>query len=237
MRKKLVVLLLFAAAISFYVGYTATPSQQKNANSLSFSNSVKIPLIAVSTEGEGVLAEMEVLASDGSGKFFIGGASNPLVNSDTQSSLRTAFNLARNYSDKQNVDVYYSFSTDSEAVGGRSASAAATVATIAAVQGKKLDPSKVLTGTIEEDASIGPVGKILEKAKAIKKDGRFTTFLVPRGESRQSVLVEECTEKQSQNSVFRQCVTKAKIVEISSETGVQIIEVSNLSQALELMTS
>ncbi len=239
MREKLVLLLLFAAAISFYVGYVATPSQhgQVDSKPISFSNTLSIPLIAVTTDGEGVLAEMEVVAKEGTGKFFIGGSSNPLVNSDTQGSLKTAFNLARNYSSRQNVDVFYSFSTDSEAVGGRSASAAASVATIAALQGKKLNPSKIMTGAIEEDGLISQVGKVLEKAKAIKKDGRFTTFIVPTGEARQSVLVEECTEKQSQNSVYRQCVTKPKVVDIANETGLIIIEAGSLGQAYALMTS
>lgn len=239
MREKLVLLLLAAAVVSFYVGYSATPSPLPSPTPtiqpVLFSNSVRLPLIAVDTEGNGVLADLIVDVSKGTGKFFIGGESNPLVNSDTQSSLKTAFYTAENYTGRYDLNVYYSFSTDSEAVGGRSAGAASTIATIAAMQGKNLNSKVLITGTIEPDGSIGPVGKIFEKAKTIKKDGRFSTFLVPKGESKQSVLVEECTEKKTGNSFYRQCASAPKLLDVANETGLNLVEVGSVRQAFELM--
>lgn len=235
---KLVLLLLAAAAVSFYVGYASTtqPAPQATPTPRAALNSVTVPLIAVDADGEGVLAELTVDVTKGKGDFFIGGKSSPIVNADTQASFKTAFQAAQGLTSVKEMNAFYSFSTDSEAVGGRSAGAAAVVATAAAFEGKRLSQKMVLTGTVEADGSIGPVGKILAKAKALKKDGTFTTFLVPPTESKETVLFEECTEKVTANSVFRQCFTSPRVVDVANETGLNIIEVSNVRQAYELMT-
>ena len=69
-----------------------------------------------------------------------------------------------------------------QAIDGPSAGAAATVATIAALENRKVRDDVVLTGTIGKDGSIGLVGGIFKKAEAAHKAGA-SLFLVPPGQS------------------------------------------------------
>ncbi len=197
---------------------------------------VTLKLPAVDKEGKGALAEFTVEAKEGSGRLFIGFDTSPIVNADTQSSLRIAFDVARRYSGTaHNYDVFYTFSTQSDAVGGKSAGAAATVATMAALQGSRLRRDTLITGTIEADGGIGPVGRILEKAKAAKAYG-FKTFLVPPGEGTQNVVSEECREKRLPNSFVKECSSTVDKVDVASQVpGLKITEVKDVVEAYRMM--
>lgn len=78
-------------------------------------------------------------------------------------------------------DILISFVINGTVIGGPSAGAATTIATIAALEGKTVRLDYVLTGTIEEDGSIGQVGGVFDKAVAAEKHN-FTLFLVPYGQ-------------------------------------------------------
>ena len=71
---------------------------------------------------------------------------------------------------------------DVQAIDGPSAGAATTLATIAALKNRQIKEGYIITGTVEEDGSIGPVGGIFYKAEAAKNAGA-THFLVPPGQS------------------------------------------------------
>ncbi len=198
---------------------------------------VLIRLPAVDKEGNGALADLTVESVPGSGRVFIGFDASPLVNSDTQSSLRIALDVAKRLAqrDGASFDVFYTFSTQSDVVGGKSAGAAAAVATIAVLSGSSLRNDVLLTGTVEPDGTVGPVGKILEKAKAVRAAG-YRTFLVPVGESVQTVVVEECRQKQTANSVARECSSTTQSVDIASKVpGLSIVEVKDILEAYRLI--
>ena len=218
------------------VSPTPGPTAFATANAVS-GYKVLIRLPAVDKEGNGALADLTVETKPGSGRVYIGFDASPLVNSDTQSSLRIALDVAKRQAlqDASGYDVFYTFSTQSDVVGGKSAGAAATVATIAALTGTRLRNDVLLPGTVEPDGSIGPVGKILEKAKAVRAAG-YRTFLVPVGESVQTIVVEECTQKQTQNAIARECSSTTQSVSIASKVpGLQIVEVKDTLEAYRLI--
>ncbi len=196
-----------------------------------------IRLPAVDKEGQGALADLTVEALPGHGRVFIGFDASPLVNADTQSSLRIALDVAKRLGQNSasGWDVFYTFSTQSDVVGGKSAGAAATVATIAVLSDATLRNDVLLTGTVEPDGSIGPVGKILEKAKAVRAAG-YRTFLVPVGESVQTIVVEECKQKQTANAVARECSSTTQSVDIAQQVpGLSIVEVKDVLEAYRLI--
>lgn len=75
-----------------------------------------------------------------------------------------------------------------EIVDGPSAGAAITVALIATIRNQDLDPGVFMTGTINSDGSVGPVGGVPEKAIAAARNGS-KIFYVPKGQGTVVVLV------------------------------------------------
>jgi uncharacterized protein len=213
------------------------PQQKCSGETLSDEFSVRLKLPAVDRNDQGALADLVVERSAGDGAVFVRFSGNsPLINPDTQTSLRTALEVAQRVSGKSlsGKNLYYSISTSSDVVGGQSAGAAMTVATIAVLKGEALRPDALVTGTIQPDGGIGPVGKVYQKALALKAEG-YNLFVVPQGEGKQSVPAESCEEKQGSNGPEKECTTTYKTVDIEKETGVHIVEVQNIREAYALM--
>lgn len=254
MRRVLLVILLVCMVAAFLIGYeakenvevtvvnqtisaSATPSASATIASEREFSTVLLKLPAVDREGNGALADLTIESGEGSGKIFIGfSKGSPLLNTDTQDSIQTALRIASKVTGKplDNKDIFYTISAQSDVVGGKSAGAAVTVGTMAVVLGEKLKGNTVITGTIEEDGTIGPVGRILEKAKAVKSAG-FTSFLVPAGEAIQKVAVETCREQHTETQVIQECTQTFRDVDVAEETGLDIVEVANVYDAYALM--
>jgi len=81
-----------------------------------------------------------------------------------------------------NKDITYRFNINGEYVGGPSAGAAMTLATIAAIENKTVPEEGAITGTIMQDSTTGRVGGILEKAQAAGRNN-LKTFYVPKDQS------------------------------------------------------
>lgn len=104
---------------------------------------------------------------------------------DLQTSGKTASIVAENFTgiSLRKTDVILTVIADEEVqiVDGPSAGAAITTAIIAAIVNKAINQSVYITGTINPDGSIGPVGGVLEKSiAAIDKGAEI--FLVPKGQ-------------------------------------------------------
>lgn len=241
----LIVLIIAASVVlAFFAGFEAKTAFPPDEKKLIFAPSektrVELKLPAVDKQGNGALADLVVEASDaqGIGRVFIEvKEGSPLINPDTQSSLRNAIEAARGagarVSDK---NLYYSLSAESDVVGGGSAGAALAIATMAAVEGKRLRTDALITGGVDASGSVTRVGRILEKARAAKQAG-YSLFLVPEGEGIQQVPVESCREQRTRNSLFRVCTTNFEEKDVGTEVGIKVVEVANVSQAFELMTS
>lgn len=208
----------------------------KNANSFfSLENSTKIimNLPAVDSEGNGVNTILEVEAVTGSGRTLTD-IDNLLFWADTQHSIRVARRVAEDITGKkmQDYDIIYAINANASVIGGPSAGAAITLATIAALEGKRLSENVMITGAINHDGSIGPVSEILPKAKAAKQTGAVL-FLVPLLQSRDVIYeISEHCETFGQSEICTS-ETKPKKVDVSAEAGIDIQEVETIEDAMK----
>ncbi len=197
------------------------------------SNSTTLNLLAVDNDGKGVIVPLKVEVKPGSGKV-LANIDNLLFWVDTQHSLQLARDLAANitHRDPKSFDVIYTLESNASIVGGPSAGAAFTIATVAALRNITLNNSVLITGTINENGSIGQVGGVLEKAEAAKRAGA-KLLLVPEGQATEIKLVpeEKCIRKPG--FIFCETTYKRKEVNISEKIGIEVKEVSNIYEALK----
>jgi uncharacterized protein len=138
--------------------------------------------------------------------------------------------------DVNKYDIIYTVESNSILVGGPSAGGALTVATIAALENKKIKSDVLMTGTINPDGTIGEVGGILEKAQAAKALGA-KLFLVPKGQGTETYLQPD--ENCVQQAGFTFCTTKyiETTVNIGKSAGIEVIEVANVTEAMKYLIS
>ncbi|MCD6367971.1 MAG: hypothetical protein J7L45_02690 [Candidatus Aenigmarchaeota archaeon] len=199
---------------------------------------VKTHLVAVDQNGNGVVTNLTVRAVPGKGKVLVD-VESLLFWVDTQQSIQLAKRIAEKYLGKNitNLDLTYTIDIpNATIVGGPSAGGAFTVATIAALENKTLRNDTIMTGTIEPDGSIGKVGGILAKARAAKEAG-FKRILVPKG---QANFIEygkdEHCERYGSLTVCN-VVYKPIKVDVGKEIGINVIEVSNITEAVKYFIS
>lgn len=206
-----------------------------------------IRIAAVRSDGPGVICGLTVTIKPGTGRVFTD--TRPLIGLDFQDSERVAVKVAARLTDvalNENgglvgADVFFAVSPPAEgsvtiqAVDGPSAGAAMTVAMVAAIENRKVKEDVIITGTIREDGSVGPVGGIFEKAKAANEYGA-RLFLVPKGQS----VVIMYREVVRQAGPFRFVTYEPVVVDLNSYAenagwGIRILEVSTIQEAVDLM--
>jgi uncharacterized protein len=209
-----------------------------NVSNLTEERFVKIYVPAVDNEGKGVATILKVGIKHGDGKILVD-INNILFWIDTQQSIQTAKKVAQDVTkvDLSKFDLIYSLENiNASVVGGPSAGAALTIATIAAIENKKLNPHVMITGTINPDGTIGAVGGIIPKAQAAKEVGA-TIFLVPLGQGTQINYVPE--EKCERIEYFTFCTTiyKKKVEDVGKNVGIKVVEVKDVTDALKYFYS
>lgn len=196
-------------------------------------NSTTLYLLAVNQDGDGVVIPLNVEVRPGTGKV-LANIDNLLFWVDTQHSIQLARDIAANITGRspKSFDVIYTLESNASIVGGPSAGAAFTIATIAALKNVTLNNSILITGTINEDGSIGEVGGIYEKAEAAKKAGA-KVLLVPPGQATEIKLIpeERCIKKPG--FIFCETTYKRKEINISEKIGIDVKEVSNIYEAVK----
>ncbi|MGV8150832.1 MAG: S16 family serine protease [Candidatus Woesearchaeota archaeon] len=147
----------------------------------------RIGLLTVSetingTVSRGGVADLYLTIKPGSGRIFID--SFPVSRVDTQITMRFASELACDYLQVEcnDFDFFYTIRADSSIVGGPSAGAAATVLTVAMLDGAEIDTRTIMTGTINSGYLIGPVGGLNEKTLAAQNFG-YTKAVIPKWDS------------------------------------------------------
>ncbi len=151
-------------------------------------NNGEISIYAVTTEGKGLVATLHLQIDPGTGKIW--SAVTPLVGTTTQNAERTAIKVAKNYfSGTDNYDYKFSINSTASIVEGPSAGAAMTLLAVAMLKDKAIPKEVSMTGTINEDGSVGPVGGVFEKAKEASGTG-VKLFMIPKGEAVQTVRLE-----------------------------------------------
>lgn len=202
-----------------------------NNNPNSSFAAIKIP--AVDNNGNGVVTVLTVEAVPGTGKTLVD-IDSLLFFADTQSSIRTAKEVAENITDLDlsKYDLVYNIKANASLIGGPSAGGALTVATIAALEHKNLKEDVMMTGSINHDGTIGPVGGITEKANAAKDVGA-KIFLVPLLQSEEVVYEQKEYCKKFGGSEFCSIEQIPKRVKVEEETGIIIKEVSSVKESLD----
>ena len=189
---------------------------------------------------EGVTMKGLVELRPGKGNIFVN--TEPRIGIDLQTSVRTACLVAENITGRSlsGVDVTLTVVAKQEVdvVDGPSAGAAITCAIIAAIQDKKLNSSVYITGTINPDGKIGPVGGVLEKALAAAKEGA-KIFLVPKGQSMVTVYVEKKKEVAPGFIIITREPKHVKLQDYLFHEGyqVKVFEVKNIQEAYKFMVS
>jgi uncharacterized protein len=220
---------------TYYTEANQINYQNNNQNNYQFQepvySRVEINLVAVDQNGNGVSTPLIVESKPGNGKALTN-VDKLLFWVDTQYSIQLAKAIAENVTkiNASNYDLIYSIESNASIIGGPSAGGTLTVATIAVLKNEKLRNDVVMTGTINEDGTIGEIGGVLEKAKAAKDVGA-KLFLVPKGQGEQTYLQpnETCTRKGS--FIFCETTYKEITVNIGKDAGIPVIEVSNITEA------
>jgi len=204
---------------------------------ISDDDGVSVPLVADYIGGgfeQGVFLDAFVVVGGGDGHVFVD--TSPYAQVDLQGSARLAAMVASDITgiDQAGQNFYYVINVPSPIIGGPSAGAALTVATVAAINDWSFVDGVAMTGTISPDNSIGPVGGIPHKLEAAAENG-VTLFLIPEGQRKITIL--DKTEKSGPGFVFTEAKTEViDLVEMGEELGVRVEEVSDIYEAIWLMT-
>ena len=199
-----------------------------------------VNIVAVTSQGGGEVSKGVVELRPGKGRVLIN--TNPFVEPDTQYSFETASHVAEGVTGKslKNTDVIFTVEeSKAKLVGGPSAGAAFTVATIAAVQGKKIREDAAITGTIDKTGLIGPIGGVLEKMVAFGELGG-KLFLVPKGQGTVNYLTEEPAGEARQGPyVIKRFKMTAKVLNLNDYAqehfGMKVVEVAHIDDAVGLL--
>ena len=246
MNKKIVILVTWLAIFSFSftqvtISETIPGTLYEGEVSINYRNlTVYAPAVATSESGyKGVISTVTVtIQNNGSGRVFVD--TLPLTQIDMQGSARLAVKVAKALVKRDNIstddyDFFFVVRTNAPIIGGPSAGGIMTVATIALLENWEIDDNTVMTGMINPDGSIGPVGGITYKIDAAASVGA-TRFLIPKG---QGTYTEMVTVTES-GSDWRRTVTKPVTKYVADYAmdnyGIEVIEVEDINEALHNYT-
>ena len=191
------------------------------------------------TSYNGTILKITVDIRDGTGLVLANTAIPEGV--DFQNSARIAAKVAQNVTgvDLSTKDIIFSITTDNQnlqAVDGGSAGGAMTVLLTSAVLGKSINGNILMTGTIQPDGTIGPIGAVLEKAEAAARNGA-KTFLVPTGQG--TIEEQHCTQTNQGAFVYRYCSPQEESLSsiMESKYGMKVIEVRNIMDVIKYFNS
>ncbi len=206
-------------------------------NAQALNQGVTIPLVAFHSTpegGEGILLKAQVIVTNGSGHVFVD--TSPYTQVDLQGSARLAAMVASDVLgiDQRKYDFYYIIDIDSPIIGGPSAGGALTVATIAAIKNWTLRKGIVMTGMINPDESIGPVGGIPHKLEAAAKYNA-TLFLIPEGQ-REVVVRKTISRRQGPFIIYEEKQEMVDLYELGKKLNIKVKEVSTIQQAVQIFT-
>ncbi|NJE04016.1 S16 family serine protease [Thermococcus sp. MV11] len=230
--KKIIAMLITALLILPFVGFTAAQCPSEGHTVV-----LKAPAVSKTSDGQlvGVATDFVITVAPGTGHVYV--ETWPLAEVDMQASARLASQIAGKVLgvDMSKYDVFIQIKADSPIIGGPSAGGTMTVGIIAALEGWQVNPKVMMTGMINPDGTIGPVGGILEKASAAHDVGA-EVFLIPEGQRIQ--YVQETQKKEIGGIVEINTQTKkVDVVEYAKERwGLTVIEIKDIYDAVYYFT-
>ena len=159
MKRLLVIVLIILLLPSLAIPQTLANQNEENTVHLN------VPAVTnLNGEYRGVSTSLKISVEPGDGHIYM--ETWPLSEVDMQASARLAIQTA---SQTLNInpnkyDYHFSINSDSPIIGGPSAGGVMTVGVIAAIKNLSVNPDVMMTGMINPDGSIGPVGGIVHKA-------------------------------------------------------------------------
>lgn len=232
---KIVLAILFIA-VGIAIGISLTPREVKEAYdilSLQGETRVSMNILAINNKGDGVFSSLTTEVRPGNGLVLLN-INDVLADYYSQYSSRVAAQVASDYTNisLKNIDVVYNIKANATAIEGSSAGSAMAVSTIAALQNRQLNPKVVITGSINEDGTLGDVGAVRQKGIAAKGAGA-EIMLIPKGSLRHEADVKEEKSCGEYNDI-KYCEIKyvSQPTDIGKEIGIQIIEVANVREAM-----
>lgn len=224
----LAVLVLVVPAVASGIPETTVSRSQRTVN-------LYIPAVGQGDDGQlfGVLSVLTLTAErPGRGDVFV--RTQPLAEVDMQGAARLAVLAAGEFSgqDINAWDYYFTVTTDSPIIGGPSAGAAMSAAATSILMDWELDPDVSVTGMINPDLSVGPVGGLLHKAEALASVN-VETFLIPAGQRVQYTVV--ATENPD-GTVSRRQEAVDVVQAAQQRWGLEVVEVEDLYEALGAFT-
>ncbi|MEM0466969.1 MAG: S16 family serine protease [Candidatus Thermoplasmatota archaeon] len=246
MKISILVLIFLLPNVGLNVSSMAFPAGEihRGQISLEYRNvTVYAPAVAQTSQGYvGVISTITVtIQSHGNGRVFVD--TLPLTQIDMQGSARLAVKVAstlvkndhRCQVDPTTYDYFFVVRTSSPIIGGPSAGAVMTTAVVALLENWTLDSKTVMTGMINPDGSIGPIGGIIQKCDAAYSVGA-TRFLIPKG---QNVYTETITET-TQDGMWTQIRTRQVKRNVSdyamTKYGIEVCEVEDINEAILYFT-
>ena len=247
-KKILTILILSIIICSFSPQFAVATSNSgqiyEGEESIIYRNvTVYAPAVASTADGYvGVISTITVtIQSNGSGRVFVD--TLPLTEVDMQGSARLAVKVAsaivkndKNCDvDPSTYDYFFVVRTSSPIIGGPSAGAIMTVATISLIENWKMDNATVMTGMINPDGSIGPIGGIPQKIDAAYSVGA-THFLIPHGQGTYTDYQETIEYVNGWPITVRIHVTVNIADYAMEEYGMTVTEVADIYEALHNFT-
>ncbi|MFO8078105.1 MAG: S16 family serine protease [Thermoplasmatota archaeon] len=239
------IILLMVQTISVQTTMATTPGEISNENiSIEYRNvTVYAPAVGQTAEGYiGVISTVTVtIQNQGSGRVFVD--TLPLAQIDMQGSARLAVKVASALVEKDpncsvnpdNYDYFFVIRTKSPIIGGPSAGGMLTTAVVALLEGWDLDDQTVMTGMINPDGSIGPIGGITKKIDAANSVGA-TRFLIPEGQGTYTETIYETIQTAWGQQIVSHQVTRNVSDYAEDNYGIEVVEVADIKDVIYYYT-
>ncbi len=205
-----------------------------SSSAFEVEKSIKAVAVTSGDSPSGVVINITVSISSGSGRVFV--STSPFTEIDMQGSAQLSALTACDLLgiDFTKYDFFYIIESDAPIVGGPSAGAVMTIATIAALKNLSLNKDVYMSGMIYPDGFIGPVGGLNYKLEAVARDGG-KIFLIPHGQK--VVLVQEkVVKKVGLINIISSSYRELDLVEYGKKLGVEVYEVATINEALKYFT-
>ena len=241
----LTVVLLMFQTIPIQTTIATTPGEINTDNiSIEYRNvTVYAPAVGQTAEGYiGVISTITVtIQNQGSGRVFVD--TLPLAQIDMQGSARLAVKVASALVENDpncsinpdTYDYFFVIRTKSPIIGGPSAGGILTTAVVSLLQGWDLDDQTVMTGMINPDGSIGPIGGITKKIDAANSVGA-NRFLIPEGQGTYTETIYETIQTAWGQQIISHQVSRNVSDYARENYGIDVVEVSDIKDVIYYYT-
>jgi len=248
MFKNLIMLIAIFSIISPSIINISSANQPgeiyEDTINISYRNvTVYAPAVAETNDGYvGVISTITLtIQSNGSGRVFVD--TLPLTQIDMQGSARLSVKVAKALvkNNEQCIinpdeyDFFFVVRTSSPIIGGPSAGGVMTTAVISLLESWQMDNETVMTGMINPDGSIGPIGGIIQKIDAAYSVGA-KRFLIPKGQMEYTEMIIETVSDGIWETTRTRPVTRNVADYAMDNYGIEVVEVEDINDALLYFT-